>query len=92
MIVTFAAGDALLLWLQRKGVLSSRSDQVGGLDQQERQLERNRSFSCLADYVPICPAGHFSRFDPKVPHFSHKDPPVRFVLLTAGVLLTEVVV
>ena len=28
-----------MLWLQRKGVRSSRRDQVGGLDQQERQLE-----------------------------------------------------
>ena len=54
VIVTFAAGDALLLWPQRKGVLSSRSDQVGGLDQQERQLERNRSFSCAATRAATC--------------------------------------
>ena len=46
-----AVGDALLLWLQRTGVHSSRRDQVGGLDQQERQLERNRSFSCTS-HVP----------------------------------------
>ena len=26
--------------------------------------------------MPICPRGHFSRFDPKVPHFSRKDPRV----------------
>ena len=26
--------------------------------------------------MPICPRGHFSRFDPKVPHFSNKDPRV----------------
>ena len=30
----------------------------------------------LAGLVPICPRGHFSRFDPKVPHFSNKDPRV----------------
>ena len=26
--------------------------------------------------MPICPRVHFSRFDPKVPHFSRKYPPV----------------
>ena len=30
----------------------------------------------LAGLVPICPRGHFSRFDPKVPHFSRKYPRV----------------
>ena len=30
----------------------------------------------LAGLVPICTRVHVSRFDPKVPHFSRKDPPV----------------
>ena len=30
----------------------------------------------LAVLVPICTRVHVSRFDPKVPHFSRKDPPV----------------
>ena len=30
----------------------------------------------LAGLVPICPRGHFSQFEPKVPHFSHYYPRV----------------
>ena len=34
--------------------------------------------------MPICTRVHFSRFDPKVPHFSRKDPGVRTRQLRGG--------
>ena len=37
-------------------------------------------WATLAGLVPICPRGHVSRFDPKVPHFSRKFPPVAKVV------------